>query len=412
MHFLSPLTSAFFKKYIEVDTSDPSGIHYPTCIALLKNLLVQLSFDVEIHPIPQKIALGKHRQHLVGRRFVSHSLPTLLIYNHIDVVPADYPGAFDFRADNTKVYGRGTSDHKGGTVAVLSALEALKNSQLRFNIIFWATTDEETKQLSQLTYMTNKLKLPSNTIVFDTDTFAGGVTIARMGLLGMHIAVQGKSIHSAMSNLGKNAIEDSAKLIVYLQTIKKQYEAQKSAYRAFPSSRLTYVCSRCNVNSIHGGIVYNTIPDRCELKVDCRYIPEADVQKEKITLLKNIDAFCKKNGIDYEIMASYSIEGNGGVSLYAQKLNEIYTSINGSGGLFCILGSSDVVPWVKSLQLPHFGLGVARGDTHVHGKNEFAYIKDIETLDQTLRMFLTYHLEFNTRKLRKNRDRKAGRTIV
>ena len=203
------------------------------------------------------------------------------------------------------------------------------------------------------------------------------------------IAIKGKSIHSAMSNLGKNAIEDSAKLISYLQKVKKKYESQKSAYKAFPSSGLQFVCSRCNVNTIHGGSVYNTIPDRCEIHIDCRYIPEVDVAEQKKHLLQKLNVFCRKNRIDFEITDISSIEGYGSVTTYAHELNKIYSDISGEGGLYCILGSSDLVPWAKELKLPHFGLGVARGDTNVHGKNEFVYLKDIENLDVTLRTFLT-----------------------
>lgn len=193
-----------------------------------------------------------------------------------------------------------------------------------------------------------------------------------------------------MSNLGKNAIEDGAKLISYLQKIKKRYESQKSVYKAFPSSGLQLVCSRCNVNTIHGGSVYNTIPDKCEIHIDCRYIPEADVVEQKDRLLRKINAFCRKNHINFEIIDSYSIEGYGSISPYATELNNIYADISGEGGLYCILGSTDLVPWAKELKLPHFGLGVARGDTNVHGKNEFVYLKDIEYLDLTLRKFLRF----------------------
>ena len=240
-YLISLLTATLFKEYIEIDTSDPSGKNYPKCTLLIKKFLQKLDFDVEIHKIPEDIAFGKNRQHLVARKFTSTSRPTLLIYNHIDVVPADYPNAFNFEIKNGKAYGRGTSDHKGGTVGVLAALEALKDKTLRFNIMFWATTDEETKQLVQLEYMTDKLKLPSNTVVYDTDTFAGGVTVAHIGKFNFKIVVKGKAVHSAMSNLGKNAIEDSAQLISFLQTIKKQHEMQKSKYKAFPSSGLKFV---------------------------------------------------------------------------------------------------------------------------------------------------------------------------
>jgi len=387
--FLSPHLWNFFKNYIELDTSLASGENYPKAILLLQAMLKGLDFETEVVSIPVNVAKGNNRQHLIARKFASNKLPTVLIYNHIDVVSADYPHAFVFSLKDGKVFGRGASDHKGGTVAVLDAFEKLLNKNIRFNLVFWVTTDEETDQLDQLRFMTHKLKLPKNTLVYDTDTFAGGVTIAHLGSLQFSIKILGKSAHSAMSNLGVNSIEQAALLIShFFSRIKLKYEKQVSEFKAFRSSNLKFVCSRCNVNTIAGGNAINTIPEYCKFQVDCRYIPEANTYKEKETLIQDLEKFCKKNYIHVEINNILITEGYGSNSKYGEELSKLYRKVSGESELCCILGSTPLAQWAKDQGLPHIGLGVARGENNVHGVGEFVTIKDMDEVSRTLQKFL------------------------
>ncbi len=378
---------------METDTSHPSGVNYPKTIKLLENYLINLGLTTEVVDIPVRATDGKkNRVHLVARKFFGNNLPTLLMYNHIDTVPADYQNSHKFKITNGRAYGRGTSDHKGSTVAVLSALESLKATGfkgLKFNLIFWATTDEETNQKAQLTHMTKKLKLPKNTIVFDPDTFAGGVTNAHLGVLQFEIIVKGKAVHSGMSHLGTNAVEATSKLLYFFSKIKKEYEKQLSQYPTFKSSGLSHLCSRCNVNKISGGIANNVVPDKCVVTIDCRYIPEGDVVKEREKLYQRIKKFCQNEKISYDLKDIVMIEGYASEHPKMYELDKIYRKYANEGGIFGTLGSTEMSEWTKYLSLPHFGIGTIRTDTNTHGVDEFAYLRDIENLSLTMEEFLT-----------------------
>ena len=390
MNELNDQIKILFKKYVELDTSLESGIHYLSAIKLLEKYLNKKGYKAKIHKIPKKYTGGKpNRFNLVARKFVNTEFPTLLIYNHIDVVPAEYESAFKFREEKDCYYGRGTSDHKGGTIAVLDALDKILDKDLKYNIILWFTTDEETSQIDQLDYMTKKLELPKNTLVFDTDTFAGGITIARLGLLDIEIKVNGKSTHSAMSNLGSNPIEASAHLINYLIQLRNEHEKTKSQHKAFKSSGLDYVVNRCNVTMINSGISPNTIPEQAILAVNCRFIPEANVEKESKSLISKIKKFAYKNKIEIDIKVKNKMQGYGDVNKYSKEFSRIYKKHNKESGLYCILGSCDLSAWVKERGLPHFALGVARGDTNVHGINEFVYKQDIINLSNSFTEFVS-----------------------
>ncbi len=387
---LSPRVLNFFKEYLELDTSLPSGENYPQAITLLDNLLAEYGFENEIIEIPEEVANSKNRVNLIARRFISKDLPTLLIYNHIDVVPATHKNAFKFQVKGDKIYGRGAADQKGGTVGILSALENLQGKKLRFNLIFIATTDEETEQLEQLRFLTPKLKLPEQTIVFDADTFTSGVTIATLGMLDLGILIKGKSAHSAMSNLGKNAVEDAGKLINFFAQVKEKFEKMESKHKPFKSLGIEAACSRCNVTLISGGVASNVVPDSCQITVNFRFIPELNVEKETDKILKEIADFCKKEKIDYEITRVHRLDGHIGKHPLAAELNKFYEEVSGEeGGLYCALGSTPVSGWTNELGLPRFSLGAIRGDNNVHGADEFVYIKDIVNLGRTLEKFLT-----------------------
>ncbi len=385
----SPQVSTLLKQYLELDTSRSDGKNYPTAIKMLADFTTSIGFEATIVPIPDSVAGGPNRQHLIAHRFQAENLPTLLIYNHIDVVPATYSQAFELQVRDGKIFARGACDQKGSTITILSALEKLQTKSLRFNLIFIATTDEETNQLAQLHYLTEKLQLPTNTLVFDPDTLAGGVSVATLGLMQLEITVEGKSVHSGVSHFGINAIEQAATIIEYLKTTEKtRLEAQTSQFASFPSTGVKHICSRANVNMISGGTAPNVVPDRCLITVDFRFIPESDVQVEAKGIMERLQAFAIEHQISIALEQKVSCESYATTHPEADRLNEIYEKRTGEGGLYGVLGSTHAAEWCKKLGLPHFGIGVARGDTNMHGNDEFAYITDMVSLEQTFIEYL------------------------
>jgi acetylornithine deacetylase/succinyl-diaminopimelate desuccinylase-like protein len=376
-------------EYLSLDTSAADGHNYPHAVSLLKLFLLQIGFETEVVDIPVSVAGGQNRQHLIARRFTSNKLPTLLIYNHIDVVPATYKNAFVPTIKDGKIFARGACDHKGSTVAVLAALEQLQSTQLRFNVVFIATTDEETGQLEQLRFLAKKLHLPKNTLVFDPDTMAGGVSVATLGLYQLEIIVEGKSVHSGVSHMGVNAVEQAASIIDFLKkTEKPRLESQASQFKSFPGTGVDHICSRANINQIHGGVAANVVPDNCSFIVDFRFIPESDVATEVMCIKARLEDFCKKEKIQIKLTEKSFCESYATTHPEVDLLNGLYFELTGESGVYGVLGSTHAAQWCKELELPHFGIGVARGDTGMHSSNEFAYLNDLNSLKQVLVKYL------------------------
>lgn len=145
---------------------------------------------------------------------------------------------------------------KGAIPALLLALEKIRDKsshELNHDISVMITTDEEIGQASQLEYLKQFLDSLEGARVFSLDSDAGYVSIASLGALQLKIKVKGKSIHSAMAHLGKNAIEDAALIIDALKKLKERVVARKSKINVNPATGLQRMEGRLNINVIKGG---------------------------------------------------------------------------------------------------------------------------------------------------------------
>ena len=146
------------KDLISVDTSVPPGLNYEEVVDYLRPLFQQVGFRTEKIHVPKEQAEGEEgRFNLICHRNEAGK-PRLIIYSHIDVVPADGWGAFDPRVEDGKIYGRGAADMKGAIAALLLGLEAVKGKPLKYDTSVMITTDEETNQACQIRYLARFLE--------------------------------------------------------------------------------------------------------------------------------------------------------------------------------------------------------------------------------------------------------------
>ncbi|MBN1177027.1 MAG: M20/M25/M40 family metallo-hydrolase, partial [Dehalococcoidales bacterium] len=325
------------------------------------------------------------RVNLVGHRREAGK-KRLIFYAHIDVVPADGWDAFSPRIENGKIYGRGAADMKGSLAALIPALESLKNKELKYDLSVIITTDEEYSQASQLRYLEQFIQPVAGAYLFNLDSSFGYVSIANLGALHADILVKGKSVHSAMSHTGENAVEQANRLINALLELKKDVIKRKSAVRAAPNTGLAFMESRLNVNMIHGGLKVNIVPDECVVSVDRRLIPEEnayDARKELEAALSAVP------NVTWEFTRVMTIPTVPPLSdPLVDALEKIVREVTGSGGQYGEMGSGDLPHIVEEWGGKEFGMGVIRPECNIHGRDEFACIKDIEDLSRIIVRFL------------------------
>jgi succinyl-diaminopimelate desuccinylase len=383
MDYLKVLTDM-----IAINTTVPPGLNYPQMMDYLEPLFADAGFQTQKVPIPKEMAGGKiDRVNLLAHRR-NPGKPRLIFYGHIDVVPAQGWEAFTPRVENGRVYGRGASDMKGGIAALLLALDAIKDKPLKYDTSVMITTDEEVGQADQLRYLGHFLEPLAGSYFFDLDSSFGYVAIAGLGALGMVVKVKGKSVHSAMSHLGENAVENAVPVLNALINLKKKVVLRKSKTDAEPDSGLTKMEARLNINMVQGGLKQNIIPDECTIAIDRRLIPEENIvtaEKEMMETLNSVP------GVTWEIEQVFRIPTVPPVNdPIVDELAEVIRNVTGATGKYGEMGSGDFGP-IATLewQAKHFGAGVIRPDSNIHGKDEFANQKDITDLAVIISSFIS-----------------------
>jgi succinyl-diaminopimelate desuccinylase len=373
--------------FIAIDTVVPPGNNYGKAMEFLAPLFRNVGFDTRLVEIPPEHAEGRSgRVNLVCERR-SPGKPRLIFYGHADVVPAAGWDAFKPRVAEGRLYGRGAADMKGGIVGLLGGLEAVRGRELKYDVGVCITTDEELSQASQLRYLADFLKPVEGAYVFCLDSSFGFVSVTGLGALHMDIIVKGKSVHSALSHLGVNAVEKAALLIQALLELKKEVVQRESRIATHPDTGLRHMQARLNINMVQGGLKVNIVPDRCVVTVDRRLIPEEnmdDAEKEIMNCLSSVP------GVDWEIGKTVRIpslppcEGP-----MVDELAETIRQVTGSTGKFGEMGSGDLTNIVvNDWKGQSFGSGAIRPDCSIHGKDEFVYIKDMEDLGRIIARFI------------------------
>ena len=374
------------KDLISFDTSSPPGLNYEKVIDYLEPRFQAVGFKTEKVYIPTEYADGNEgRVNLVAHRHEAGK-PRLIFYAHIDVVPAHGWSAFDPRVEGGKIYGRGAADMKGSIAALLLGLEAAASKPLRYDTSIMITTDEETGQASQLRYLARYLQPVSGADFFNLDSSFGYVSIAGLGALQMDIRVKGKSVHSAMSHLGENAVEKASLLTMALLDLKKRVVKRKSRIDVHPDTGLSKMEARLNVNMINGGLKVNIVPDECLISVDRRLIPEEDINEARKEL---VDTLSSVADVRWEIENAFAIPTVPPCKdPIIDELSALLREVTGESGTFGEMGSGDLPHIVAEWGGKEFSLGVIRPDGNIHGKDEFVYQKDIEDLATVISRFI------------------------
>ena len=375
------------KDLITIDTSVPPGLNYEKALDYLEPLFKQANCETEKIHIPREHAGGNEGRVNLLAHCRCQGKPRLIFYCHVDVVPAQGWEAFVPRVESGKIYGRGAADMKGGIIALLLALENVKQKPLNYDISAMITTDEEVGQADQIRYLGRFLQPFSGTYFFDLDSSFGHVVIASLGAIQLDIKVKGKSVHSGLAHLGENAVEKANLLINALMNLKQKVIIRKSKVDADRASGLTKMEARLNINMIKGGLKVNIVPDECLISIDRRLIPEEKIAEAEQELMQTLASV---KGVQWEIDKVFRIPTLPQLDdPIVDRLSAIVKQVTGKSGKFGEMGSGDFGP-IATLEwgAKHFGCGVIRPDCNIHGKEEFVYQKDIEDLALVISRFI------------------------
>lgn len=128
-----------------------------------------------------------------GEKILDPKLPTVLVYGHYDVQPADpyelwHSPPFEPVIKDGNIYARGSADDKGQMYMHVKAFEAMmKNNALPCNVKFMIEGEEEIGSENLETYVkANTAKLKSDVVLIsDTSIIANDIPSITTGLRGL-----------------------------------------------------------------------------------------------------------------------------------------------------------------------------------------------------------------------------------
>ena len=185
---------------------------------------------------------------------------------HQDTVPVDAMTVEPFaaRVENSRLYGRGACDVKGGAAVMLAAFERLVRERPAGSarVILAYTVDEEHTFLGVQELVKRGLK--ADFAVVAEPTLLNIVT-AHKGVVRWVAETAGRACHSSRPENGLNAVYRMARLVSAVE----RYAAQLHARTPHP----TLGPRTASVGRIAGGVSPNTVPDVCRIDIDRRLLP-------------------------------------------------------------------------------------------------------------------------------------------
>lgn len=297
---------SFLAELIKTDSYNPPG-NEMNVAKKIEEFLNKAEVACEVFPI------GENRANLYASLNDNTKGKNLLYNGHMDIVPPGneeewtHPPLSAYIKRKKIMFGRGTTDMKGGLAGMVIALVVLKKLgfETSGNLLLNAVCDEETGGKYGVGWLLeNKMKSIKCdfTIVGEPSGLAPlpkAVILGEKGHLQLRIIANGISCHSSTPFLGENAIYMISNIIQNLYKLEEyipavdpplsEKEIKDLIAAVFPNKEIfnrilieqpllqnvikSLTQFTYSLNMIEGGIKENIIPDRCEAIMDFRLLP-------------------------------------------------------------------------------------------------------------------------------------------
>jgi succinyl-diaminopimelate desuccinylase len=214
----------------------------------------------------------------------------LLFCGHVDVVPAIATSwrhdPFSGRTGDGKVFGRGSTDMKGGCAAMLSACRKFVDSDRTLPADIAFVCDEETSGTYGIRkVLAKRLLVPCDTVIAEP-TPALSPNIGQKGLMRLCCEFHGEPGHASLYPImGVSAVMEAFSLLEFMNVVHgREYDpgdpklsriiSESSAILgglfAMDDTRDVLTHVMFNPGKIEGGEKANIVAERCSLELDLR----------------------------------------------------------------------------------------------------------------------------------------------
>ncbi len=405
-----------------------------TCAEAVKKSLLEAGattatiYPTEGHPI------------VYGEKIIDPALPTVLVYGHYDVQPADplelwNSGPFDPVIKDGKIYARGSADDKGQFYMHVKALETMvQTGTLTTNIKFLIEGEEEVGSPNLATFVkANKALLDANVILISDTSMISmenpSIDIGVRGLSYIEVEVTGpnRDLHSGVyGGAVANPITMLSKMIAschdennhitipgFYDDVVESSDAERAKMaeapfdateyakdlgvqtlwgeKGYSSNERTGIRPTLEINGIWGGYTgegaKTVLPSKAFAKISCRLVPN---QSSEVITEKIINYFTSIAPAGVTVKASehhggepymtpiHSKEYQAAASAIAATFGKDPIPVRGGGSIpICAL-------FEKELGLKIVFMGFGLDSDNLHSPNEkfdiVNFYKGIETI--------------------------------
>jgi acetylornithine deacetylase/succinyl-diaminopimelate desuccinylase-like protein len=376
---------------------------------------------------------------VIGTFESSPGHPTVTVYNHLDVQPAEAlewkSPPFNMKIENGTYFGRGSTDDKGPALTVLYAARYAKQHNIPVNIKFiWELEEEIGSPNFEEFLVQNKDKLKTDSIVVSDTIWVSrerpAIGYGLRGLQGFAVKLQTgvKDVHSGLvGGLARNPIGELAQLIAECYDARTGQVKIPGFYddvaplaademKNFVSSGFSaaefkrahelkslrtddngegakriWAMPTLEVHGIVGGYsgpgIKTVVPHQAEAKLSCRLVPNQDPEK----ILKLVTDFLKSKNPDVVVEREGTLKPYLGqfTGPYAEAAKLAMTEAFGKEPAFVREGGSigAVVSMQNVLNVPIMFLGLSLPEHGYHAVNENY---DWQQASGGMRMFVHY----------------------
>jgi len=368
--------AAFLAELVSIPTENPPGRNYGACADLMEKRLREFGLDCErVEATNQKNVSGESPVSLLagyGRGRV------LYFHGHYDVVPAQSTEQFRPVRKDHFLFGRGSCDMKGGIVAMLYAIRALKEcgADLHGRIGLTLVPNEETGGQGGSGWLAQKGLLGRDGIgMLLAEPTSGVVWNANRGAISLRVQVFGKSAHVGLQHHGQNAFERMVCVVEQLQALKSEVEQRVTSLAIGAEQSRNSILMLGGQSG--GGANFNVVPERCWFTVDRRINPEEDLATEKARLLGVLED-CKRQGIplEWEVLQEGKSAACKENEMLGEALSESIAAVTGQSPHFEMCPGLLETRFYGERGIPAYAYGPGLLSV-AHGPNEYVDLRKV-----------------------------------
>ncbi|MEM4717315.1 MAG: M20 family metallopeptidase [Desulfurococcaceae archaeon] len=286
------------------------GEDYEEIIKYYADVLSSYGVHVTIHRVPQEYVRknlhqrynpDKPRYILIAR--VGCGDRILQFNGHYDVVPPGEGWQLDpFKPTiiDTKIYGRGASDMKGGIATFLATLIHFARREPEIILEGVLVPDEEIGGVTGTGYLIKELESKPDWAIIAEPSGLDNVWIGHRGIAWFMVKIFGKQAHGSAPWLGENAFE---KMLIFAKQLIEKYRDQLSRKRSSFSyddpNAITPTITPGGMLLSPGAI--NIVPGEVGFSIDRRLIIEEKVDEVVDEFTRLVNEISRETGIISEV---------------------------------------------------------------------------------------------------------------